>query len=157
MQKNKNKKSSYSKPLFAGVVIIILILTVIFIISNHANTSGNTERTISYDDFVSKIESGQTKEVKEKDEFIMTVIKEDNSDVIYKAEKITDRVGEDSNLMGIIETQNINLQVQQPRGPNYFWPLVFNLLPFFILLGIFIAGITVIVIIVVCSLDRSRK
>ena len=156
MQKKRNKKSSYSKLLFAGIVIIILILTVIFTISNHANISGNTERTISYDDFVSKIESGQIKEVKEKDEFIITVIKEDNSDVIYKAEKITDRVGEDDNLMGIIETQNVNLQIQQPRGPNYFWALVFNLLPFFILLRIFIAG-TVTIIIVVCSLDRNRK
>ena len=154
MQKNKNKKSFRGKVLFAVMAAVILIITTVLVLI--FNTSKNNVRIIPYTDFVRKMENGQIREVKEKDDFIITVIKEENNNVIYKREKITDRVGEDADLMGIIESKNINLRVQQPTGPNYFWPLVFNL---FLFVGIpiaFIAGITTLVI-VLCSLDRKQK
>ena len=58
--------------------------------------------------------------------------------------------------MGIIEAKNVSLKVQQPTGPNYFWPLLFNLLPFIIIFGVVGLGIVAIVIIV-CFLLNEQK
>ncbi len=136
---NNNQKPPYSKlPFILGLVLLILVLTTAPNLTDKLNTSMQNVKEIQYTEFINKIKDGQIQEVEEKDDFITTKLKENNKDVIYKARKITDRVGEDTNLMGVIESKNINLKVQQPTGPNYFWPLVFNFLPFVIIIGAFV-------------------
>ncbi len=136
---NNNQKPPYSKlPFILGLVLLILVLTTAPNLTDKLNTSMQNVKEIQYTEFINKIKDGQIQEVEEKDDFITTKLKENNKDIIYKARKITDRVGEDANLMGVIEAKNINLKVQQPTGPNYFWPLVFNFLPFVIIIGAFV-------------------
>ena len=143
MQSKSSKKSSGSKLLFILCCTVLIFLGIILV--NQNNTSKNNIKIIQYNDFVSKIENDQITSIEEEDEFITATVKEENSEVVYKAKKITDRVGEDDSLMSIIEAKDANLKVQQPTGPNLFWPIMFCLLPFLIILSVGIASITVII------------
>ena len=142
MQNKSNKKSSNSKLLF---ILCTVLIFVGIILVNHKNTSKNNIKIIQYNDFLSRIKNDQITSIEEEDKFITATVKEENSEVVYKARKITDRVGEDDNLMSIIEVKDVNLKVQQPTGPNLFWPFILSLLPFLMILSVGIAGITVIV------------
>ena len=154
MQNKSSKKSSCSKLLFILCTIIIILIPVGLILINQLNSSKNNIRMLEYNDFVSKIKNDEITSIEEKNEFIIGLIKEGNNEVIYKTKKITDRVGEDDSLMSIIEAKNVSLKVQQPTGPNYFWPLLFNLLPFIIIFGVVGLGIVAIVIIVCFLLNE---
>lgn len=134
--RGNNQKPPYSKfPFIIGIIVLILLLTAVPNLTNRLNSTNVKE--IEYTDFIGKIKSGELKEVEEKDDFITSKVKEDNKDVVYKARKITDRVGEDTNLMNVIGTSNVKLKVQQPTGPNLFWPIMINIFPFIILIGAF--------------------
>ena len=142
MQTKSSKKPSSIK------LLLILCTVLVFlgiILVNHKNTSKNNIKIIQYNDFLSRIKNDQITSIEEEDKFITATVKEENSEVVYKARKITDRVGEDDNLMSIIEVKDVNLKVQQPTGPNLFWPFILSLLPFLMILSVGIAGITVIV------------
>ncbi len=142
MQTKSSKKPSSIK------LLLILCTVLVFlgiILVNQKNASKNNIKIIQYNDFVNRIKNDQITSIEEKDEFITTIVKENNNEVIYKARKMTDRVGEDDSLMSIIEAKDINLKVQQPTGPNYFLPFMLSLLPFLIILSAGIAGITVII------------
>ena len=157
MQNSSDKKYFQKRLLFIpGIIVLFLIPVVILTMMSRSNDSENNVQIIQYNDFVTKIENGQIEEIEEEDEFLTSVVKKDNSEVIYKAKKITDRAGEDSNLMNIIEAENVSFKIQQPVGPNYLRPLLFNIFLFIVLPGIFIIGI-VIIIVVVCSLCENKK
>ena len=142
MQTKSSKKPSSSKLLFILCTVLVFLG---IILVNQKNASKNNIKIIQYNDFVNRIKNDQITSIEEKDEFITTIVKENNNEVIYKARKMTDRVGEDDSLMSIIEAKDINLKVQQPTGPNYFLPFMLSLLPFLIILSAGIAGITVII------------
>ena len=142
MQNKSSKKPSSSKLLFILCTVLVFLG---IILVNQKNASKNNIKIIQYNDFVNRIKNDQITSIEEKDEFIMATVKENNNEVIYKARKMTDRVGEDDSLMSIIEAKDINLKVQQPTGPNYFLPFMLSLLPFLIILSAGIAGITVII------------
>ena len=142
MQTKSSKKPSSSKLLFILCTVLVFLG---IILVNQKNASKNNIKIIQYNDFVNRIKNDQITSIEEKDEFITAIVKENNNEVIYKARKMTDRVGEDDNLMSIIEAKDINLKVQQPTGPNYFLPFMLSLLPFLIILSAGIAGITVII------------
>ncbi len=156
MQNKNSKKSSRNKLVFILCIITIILVPVGLILVNQLNNSKNIIRIIQYNDFLNKIENDKITSIEEENEFIIAPVTEGNSEVIYKARKITDRVVEDDSLMGIIEAKNVSLKVQQPTGPNYFWPLLFNLLPFIIIFGVVGLGIVAIVIIV-CFLLNEQK
>ena len=142
MQTKSSKKPSSSKLLFILCTVLVFLG---IILVNQKNASKNNIKIIQYNDFVNRIKNDQITSIEEKDEFITTIVKENNNEVIYKARKMTDRVGEDDSLMSIIEAKDINLKLQQPTGPNYFLPFMLSLLPFLIILSAGIAGITVII------------
>ena len=152
---NNNQKPPYSKlPFILGLVLLILVPSGLILV-NQLNSSKNITRVIEYNDFLNKIENDRITSIEEKNEFITASVTEGNSEVIYKARKITDRVVEDDSLMGIIEAKNVSLKVQQPTGPNYFWPLLFNLLPFIIIFGVGLG--TAAIVIIVCFLLNEQK
>ena len=142
MQTKSSKKPSSIKLLFILCTVLVFLG---IILVNQKNASKNNIKIIQYNDFVNRIKNDQITSIEEKDEFITAIVKENNNEVIYKARKMTDRVGEDDSLMSIIEAKDINLKVQQPTGPNYFLPFMLSLLPFLIILSAGIAGITVII------------
>ena len=155
MQNKNSKKSSRNKLVFILCIITIILVPSGLILVNQLNSSKNITRVIEYNDFLNKIENDRITSIEEKNEFITASVTEGNSEVIYKARKITDRVGEDDNLMSIIEAKNVSLKVQQPTGPNYFWPLLFNLLPFIIIFGVGLG--TAAIVIIVCFLLNEQK
>jgi cell division protease FtsH len=136
---NNNQKPPYGKlPFILGMVLLILVLTTAPNITDKLNTSMQNVKEIKYTEFINKIKDGQIKEVDEKDDFITSKVKENNKDVVYKARKITSRMGDDAELRTLMESKNITMNTLPSTQPSLFWPIVFNFLPFVIIIGVFV-------------------
>lgn len=135
--RGNNQKPPYSKfPFIIGLVVLILLLTAAPNLTNKLNNANVKE--IGYTDFIGKIKNGEFKKIEEKDDFIMSKVKENDKETVYKARKITDRAGDDTNLKDAIETLNISIEAQKPTEPSLFWPIMINIFPFIILIGAFV-------------------
>ena len=152
-KKTKNKSLCKKILLILGLILFILILTVSI---SKSDISELKAKKIGYTDFISKIEDGEIKEVREKDEYIFGTT-EGKKTADYKAEKITGRVGDDPDLLQIIESKNVTLKIQQPTGPNYIIPLLINIFVIVSIIGIPIISLIAIGIFVYLLISKSEK
>ena len=136
---NNNQKPPFNKfPIILGVIMLFLLLTALPGLTDKLDASMQNRKEVEYTDFVNKVKTGVIKEVGEKDEFIVGKVKEGDKEITYKTRKITERVGDDPNLMGVINESNAKLNVQQPTAPSLFWPILINFLPVILIIGAFV-------------------
>ncbi|WP_197407693.1 ATP-dependent metallopeptidase FtsH/Yme1/Tma family protein, partial [Oceanivirga salmonicida] len=74
------------------------ILGVYYFIGNKTETG--TIKTVTYTTFIKKLKAGDVSEVYEKEDRVYAKSKTQN--VEYETKKVTDRIGNDSNIMQII-------------------------------------------------------
>ena len=136
---NNNNKPPFNRfPIVLGVIMLVLLLTALPGLTDKFDASMQNRKEVEYTDFVNKVKTGVIKEVGEKDEFILGKVKEGDKEITYKTRKITERVGDDPNLMSVINTANAKLNVQQPTAPSLFWPILINFLPVILIIGAFV-------------------
>ena len=136
---NNNQKPPFNKfPIILGVIMLFLLLTALPGLTDKLDASMQNRKEVEYTDFVNKVKTGVIIEVGEKDEFIVGKVKEGDKEITYKTRKITERVGDDPNLMGVINESNAKLNVQQPTAPSLFWPILINFLPVILIIGAFV-------------------
>ena len=136
---NNNNKPPFNRfPIVLGVIMLVLLLTALPGLTDKFDASMQNRKEVEYTDFVNKVKTGVIKEVGEKDEFILGKVKEGDKEITYKTRKITERVGDDPNLMSVINSANAKLNVQQPTAPSLFWPILINFLPVILIIGAFV-------------------
>ncbi len=138
--RNRGDNNGGKSPFFGSPLIFILIIIAVFaaIYTQDIHSYFQIKKEIPYTEFVSNIKNGKFKEIQEKDDKLFSVIKENNRDIVYSARKITERVGNDPNVMNAIALKKVKLVVSAPSRGELFLAFLFNLLPMIVMIGLMI-------------------
>ncbi|WP_339124251.1 ATP-dependent zinc metalloprotease FtsH [Fusobacterium nucleatum] len=141
---------------FKGLLMLIFIITLAVVVPSIMDENKNQQIVdISYSDFIKNIENKKIGVVEEKDGYVYgykaSEVKylETKSNSIksklgfdgknevlgLKARLITNRLGEDSNLMAVINNNNAIIQSVEPPEPSLFLSIVLAFLPYIIMIG----------------------
>ena len=141
---------------FKGLLMLIFIITLAVVVPNIMDENKNQQLVdVSYTDFIKNIENKKIGVVEEKDGYVYgykaSEVKylETKSNSIksklgfdgkkevqgLKARLITNRLGEDANLMAIINNNAAIIQSVEPPEPSLFLSIVLAFLPYIIMIG----------------------
>ena len=141
---------------FKGLLMLIFIITLAVVVPSIMDENKNQQIVdISYSDFIKNVENKKIGVVEEKDGYVYgykaSEVKylETKSNSIksklgfdgknevqgLKARLITNRLGEDSNLMAVINNNNAIIQSVEPPEPSLFLSIVLAFLPYIIMIG----------------------
>ena len=144
---------------FKGLLMLVFIITLAVVVPSIMDENKNQQIVdISYSDFIKNIENKKIGVVEEKDGYVYgykaSEVKylETKSNSIksklgfdgknevqgLKARLITNRLGEDSNLMTIINNNNAIIQSAEPPQPSLLLSIVLSLLPYIIMIGLLV-------------------
>ncbi len=138
-KRNRNPRNN-KNPFFnsGNIFLVIILLAFSFIFSGNIQNYFQEKKEITYSQFIDKINSGDFKEITEKDNEITSKIKEKDKEVIYSTRKITDRIGDDKQVLDAINKSNTTLVVAKPSGSSTFFYILLNILPIIISVAFFI-------------------
>ena len=141
---------------FKGLLMLIFIITLAVVVPNIMDENKNQQIVdVSYSDFIKNIENKKIGVVEEKDGYVYgykaSEVKylETKSNSIksklgfdgkkevqgLKARLITNRLGEDANLMAVINNNAAIIQSVDPPEPSLFLSIVLAFLPYIIMIG----------------------
>ena len=141
---------------FKGLLMLIFIITLAVVVPNIMDENKNQQVVdVSYSDFIKNIENKKIGVVEEKDGYVYgykaSEVKylETRSNSIksklgfdgknevqgLKARLITNRLGEDANLMAVINNNAAIIQSVDPPEPSLFLSIVLAFLPYIIMIG----------------------
>ena len=141
---------------FKGLLMLIFIITLAVVIPSIMDENKNQQMVdISYSDFIKNIENKKIGVVEEKDGYVYgykaSEVKylETRSNSIksklgfdgknevqgLKARLITNRLGEDANLMAVINNNAAIIQSVDPPEPSLFLSILLAFLPYIIMIG----------------------
>ena len=141
---------------FKGLLMLVFIITLAVVVPSIMDENKNQQIVdISYSDFIKNIENKKIGVVEEKDGYVYgykaSEVKylETKSNSIksklgfdgknevqgLKARLITNRLGEDSNLMAVINNNAAIIQSVDPPEPSLFLSIVLAFLPYIIMIG----------------------
>ena len=141
---------------FKGLLMLIFIITLAVVVPNIMDENKNQQVVdVSYSDFIKNIENKKIGVVEEKDGYVYgykaSEVKylETKSNSIksklgfdgkkevqgLKARLITNRLGEDANLMAVINNNAAIIQSVDPPEPSLFLSIVLAFLPYIIMIG----------------------
>ena len=144
---------------FKGLLMLIFIITLAVVIPSIMDENKNQQMVdISYSDFIKNIENKKIGVVEEKDGYVYgykaSEVKylETRSNSIksklgfdgknevqgLKARLITHRLGEDSNLMAVINNNAAIIQSVEPPQPSLLLSIALSLLPYIIMIGLLV-------------------
>lgn len=144
---------------FKGLLMLIFIITLAVVIPSIMDENKNQQMIdISYSDFIKNIENKKIGVVEEKDGYVYgykaSEVKylETRSNSIksklgfdgknevqgLKARLITNRLGEDSNLMAVINNNAAIIQSVEPPQPSLLLSIALSLLPYIIMIGLLV-------------------
>ena len=118
MKENKNITKS---------IIRIILYTIVggFMLWNvYSSETAKTNKEIPYTEFINKIKKGEFKKIEEKG----TQLYATEKDVVYYAEKLTDRAGQDSNFVNAVNSSNAEVKAEKVEEGINFLSLFFNLI-----------------------------
>lgn len=123
---------------FKGFIMLLFIITLVMslpsILSDTAKTPSNE---IAYSEFVSKLKSKDIVKVDEKEGYIYGYGKEEDSDH-FRARMITDRLGNDINLVSIIEDSGAEIKSLPPQQMPFLLNILMSWFPMLLLIGVWI-------------------
>lgn len=132
-QKKRNKK-----PYFTTILLTILIISgMMYLFYTYNNESGYTKE-ISYTEFVNDIKNDKYERIIEKDGYLYATPKNKMSLTEYKTKSVTQRIGNDTELMKIILDKNISLKAENPPAILGIVATLLNFLPLGFLIFFFI-------------------
>lgn len=118
MKENKNITKS---------IIRIILYTIVggFMLWNvYSSKTAKTNKEIPYTEFINKIKKGEFKKIEEKG----TQLYATEKDVVYYAEKLTDRAGQDNNFVNAVNSSNAEVKAEKVEEGINFLSLFFNLI-----------------------------
>lgn len=151
--KNSNKKeklvigkSIKLKFSFKGLLMLIFIVALIFYIPTIMDENKKSgAKEVSYTQFLDNVQSGNIKEIQEKEGYIYgykeilednTNEKTQNLEEVFKARMITDRLGDDVNLLTIVESNRAVIRSIPPQQMPFILSLLLSWAPMILLIGI---------------------
>ena len=108
-------------------IIRIILYTIVggFMLWNvYSSETAKTNKEIPYTEFINKIKKGEFKKIEEKG----TQLYATEKDVVYYAEKLTDRAGQDSNFVNAVNSSNAEVKAEKVEEGINFLSLFFNLI-----------------------------
>ena len=126
------KKPFLSSP-FVFIMIILLFFTFVFY-TQDVQSYFQDKKEVPYTEFVANIKNGKFRKIEEKDDKLVSVVRENNKDVVYSTRKITERVGNDPNIVNAVNTKKVELVVGAPSQGAVFLAIVLNFLPVIIMI-----------------------
>ena len=145
---------------FKGLLMLVFIITLFAVAPKLMEESKTQDYVdISYSDFIKNIESKKIGVVEEKDGYVYgykanevkyldnksnnslkSKLGFDNKTGVQglKARLITNRLGEDSNLISVINENGALIQSTEPPQPSLFLSIVLSLLPYVIMIGLLV-------------------
>lgn len=130
--KRSNKRPPLGSPIF--FIIILLIVYGIYYLTTSTNVTQDVKQ-VTYTEFVNRIKSNDINEIIEKEDQLYGKVK--GTKTIYETKKITDRLGNDSQIMNLVNDSNIEVKAQNTATKSLFIQLIFSVLPMVIVIGIF--------------------
>ena len=142
-----------------GLLMLVFIITLFAVAPKIMEESKTQDYVdISYSDFIKNIESKKIGVVEEKDGYVYgykaneTKYLDNKSNSLksklgfdsktgvqgLKARLITNRLGEDSNLVAVINENGALIQSTEPPQPSLFLSIVLSLLPYVIMIGLLV-------------------
>lgn len=125
------KKPFLSSP-FVFIMIILLFFTFVFY-TQDVQSYFQDKKEVPYTEFVANIKNGKFRKIEEKDDKLVSVVRENNKDVVYSTRKITERVGNDPNIVNAVNTKKVELVVGAPSQGAVFLAIILNFLPIIIM------------------------
>ncbi|EFE87291.1 ATP-dependent zinc metalloprotease FtsH [Fusobacterium periodonticum] len=145
---------------FKGLLMLVFIITLFAVAPKLMEESKTQDYVdISYSDFIKNIESKKIGVVEEKDGYVygykaneVKYLDNKSNNSLksklgfdgktgvqgLKARLITNRLGEDSNLVAVIKENGALIQSTEPPQPSLFLSIVLSLLPYVIMIGLLV-------------------
>ena len=147
---------------FKGLLMLIFIITLAFVVPSMMDESASEKTNdISYSTFIKNIEDKNINVIEERDGYIYGYkedpaklnqvtqnksgglkaklgIKTEEEVQGFKARLITNRLGEDSNLMAVINNNAAIIQSVEPPQPSLLLSIALSLLPYIIMIGLLV-------------------
>ena len=145
---------------FKGLLMLVFIITLFAVAPKLMEESKTQDYVdISYSDFIKNIESKKIGVVEEKDGYVygykaneVKYLDNKSNNSLksklgfdgktgvqgLKARLITNRLGEDSNLVSVINENGALIQSTEPPQPSLFLSIVLSLLPYVIMIGLLV-------------------
>ena len=118
MKENKNITKNIIRIIFYTIVGGFMLWNV------YSSETAKTNKEIPYTEFINKIKKGEFKKIEEKG----TQLYATEKDVVYYAEKLTDRVGQDNNFVNAVNSSNAEVKAEKVEEGINFLSLFFNLI-----------------------------
>ncbi|WP_156299460.1 ATP-dependent zinc metalloprotease FtsH [Streptobacillus canis] len=132
--KNKNNNVSFRvKPPVFFFLILVIISTLFYLYGNKTPLF-DEKREISYTQFVTKVRQGEITEIREGEETLTGIKKVAGKIDVFETNKLTDRLGQDTNLMEVAKEKNVNIIVLGTPISTIISRAIFSFAPIFMLL-----------------------
>ena len=118
MKENKNITKNIIRIIFYTIVGGFMLWNV------YSSETAKTNNEIPYTEFINKIKKGEFKKIEEKG----TQLYATEKDVVYYAEKLTDRAGQDNNFVNAVNSSNAEVKAEKVEEGINFLSLFFNLI-----------------------------
>ena len=135
---SKRLKNLGGKFNFKGFIMLLFIITLIMSLpSLLAEKEIGTSETIGYSNFITMLQEKKITKVDEKEGYVYGYgnSEEDKS---YKARMITDRLGNDANLVKIIEDNGAEIKSLPPQQMPFLLNILMSWFPMLLLIGVWI-------------------
>lgn len=130
--KRKNRRPPLGSPFFFLVVLVIIYAIYYFTTSTNATSD---VQQITYTQFVNRIKTRDIQEITEKEDQLYGKVK--GSKIIYETKKITNRLGDDSTIMNLVSSYNIDVRAQNTATKSMLVQILLSILPMIIVISIF--------------------
>lgn len=112
---------------FSYLIFLLLLALSMYMMFFRSSNGIKEYKTVSYTEFINKIKTNDIKEIEEVEDKINGSIK--GTKTVYQTKKITDRLGEDTNLMNLIaEKSNIEIKSANSGYKKVFLQIGINIL-----------------------------
>lgn len=118
MKENKNITKNIIRIIFYTIVGGFMLWNV------YSSETAKTNKEIPYTEFINKIKKGEFKKIEEKG----TQLYATEKDVVYYAEKLTDRAGQDNNFVNAVNSSNAEVKAEKVEEGINFLSLFLNLI-----------------------------
>lgn len=130
--KNKNRRPPLGSPLF--FLLILIIIYGIYYFTTSTNSTSDVQQ-ITYTQFVNRIKTRDIQEIVEKEDQLYGKVK--GSKIVYETKKITNRLGDDTTIIGLVESNNIDVKAQNTATKSMLVQILLSILPMVIVISIF--------------------
>ena len=130
----KEGKGKFS---FKGFVMLIFVLTVLLSLPTMlADVEKIPSKEVSYTEFIKMSENKQIAKVEEKEGYVYGFIGEGENLKSFKTRMITDRLGNDPNLVKVLENSDITIKSVPPQELPFLVSLLVSWFPMLLLIGV---------------------